>query len=146
MDMKRSFEDIRECKNILVLAPHPDDEIFGAGGLLYKFTKEDDRKIHVIYLTCGDKGTPDAPASKEVAIIREHESANVMERLNIMNYEYCHLPDGELDCHLIEIKNIVIEKIKDFQPDLILFTHLGEQHPDHHALADAMVELCKNLT
>lgn len=37
---------------LLVVAPHPDDEIFGCGGLIHRI-KEDGGKVYVLFLTVG---------------------------------------------------------------------------------------------
>lgn len=37
---------------LLVIAPHPDDEIFGCGGLIHR-VKKDGGKVYVLFLTCG---------------------------------------------------------------------------------------------
>lgn len=42
-------------KNILVLAPHMDDEIIGSGGVICKHIQNGD-SVAVVYFTCGDKG------------------------------------------------------------------------------------------
>ncbi len=39
-------------QKILVIAPHPDDEIFGAGGLIAK-AKRLGSKVYVLYMTVG---------------------------------------------------------------------------------------------
>lgn len=39
-------------KKLLVIAPHPDDEIFGCGGLMYRI-KQAGGKVYVLYLTVG---------------------------------------------------------------------------------------------
>ena len=42
-------------KNILVLAPHMDDEIIGSGGVICKHIQNGD-SVAVVYFTRGDKG------------------------------------------------------------------------------------------
>lgn len=37
---------------VLIVAPHPDDEIFGCGGLIHR-VKEDGGKVYVLFLTVG---------------------------------------------------------------------------------------------
>ena len=44
--------DHPDANRILVIAPHPDDDIIGAGGTLIK-AKENGANIHVIYVTNG---------------------------------------------------------------------------------------------
>jgi len=62
-------------KNILVLAPHPDDEVIGCGGTLYKHFLAG-AEITVVYMTDGRKGDPllfnqKIPAKEKNKIERE---------------------------------------------------------------------------
>lgn len=43
---------IPKNRTLLVIAPHPDDEIFGCGGLIYR-VKQAGGKVFVLYLTVG---------------------------------------------------------------------------------------------
>ena len=38
------------AKNVVVIAPHPDDEILGAGGTIDKLS-ENGAKVHVLYVS-----------------------------------------------------------------------------------------------
>ncbi len=40
---------------IIIFAPHPDDEVFGAGGSILKWL-EDGHNIHIIWFTDGRAG------------------------------------------------------------------------------------------
>jgi LmbE family N-acetylglucosaminyl deacetylase len=44
--------DFPKQRTLLVVAPHPDDEIFGCGGLIYR-VKKAGGKVFVLYLTVG---------------------------------------------------------------------------------------------
>lgn len=44
--------DFPKNRTLLVVAPHPDDEIFGCGGLIYRM-KQAGAKVYVLYLTVG---------------------------------------------------------------------------------------------
>lgn len=41
-----------KSRTLLIIAPHPDDEIFGCGGLIRRI-KKDGGKVYVLYLTVG---------------------------------------------------------------------------------------------
>lgn len=47
-----SIMEIPKHRTLLVVAPHPDDEIFGCGGLIYR-VKKAGGKVYVLYLTVG---------------------------------------------------------------------------------------------
>ena len=42
-----------KTQTLLVVAPHPDDEIIGCGGLINKI-KENGGRVYVLYLTVGE--------------------------------------------------------------------------------------------
>ena len=42
---------------ILIVAPHPDDEVLSSGGLIQKAVKSG-KSVHIIYLTNGDESAP----------------------------------------------------------------------------------------
>src|SRR5262245_2441565 len=57
-----AFRQPRLCtepggQRVLVLAPHPDDEVIGCGGTLYKHTRAG-HAVTVVYMTDGRKGDP----------------------------------------------------------------------------------------
>ena len=41
------------AKNILVIAPHPDDEILGCGGVIRKFTNE----VNQVFVLIATRGS-----------------------------------------------------------------------------------------
>ena len=65
-----SFKDQR----VLILAPHPDDEVLGCGGLIHR-CKQEGGKVYVLFLTVGEtrdfsaKGV--STASERIAEIEE---------------------------------------------------------------------------
>lgn len=84
---------------LLVLAPHPDDEAFGCGGLIARRAAEGRRTV-VAYFTSGEgshRGHPKlGPA--DIAILRRAEATAAMASVGIAegNLEFCGAPDGRL--------------------------------------------------
>src|SRR5882757_725225 len=50
---QKVFPPITADDRIVVVAPHPDDEVLGAGGLIQQ-ARAVGAEVHVIYLTSGD--------------------------------------------------------------------------------------------
>src|SRR6266853_6003186 len=50
---QKAFPPITANDRIVVVAPHPDDEVLGAGGLIQQACAVG-AEVHVIYLTSGD--------------------------------------------------------------------------------------------
>ncbi len=86
-------------ETMLVLAPHPDDETLGCGGLISQRRLQGD-SVHVLYITDGEAAFPDsktlAPAS--VASMRRAEACSAMRILGVDLAEmtFLSVPDGTL--------------------------------------------------
>lgn len=117
-------------ERLLVLAPHPDDEAIGCGGLLALHLRER-RAVRVVVVTDGARGG--------AAATREQESRRALSALG-KNAEIAFLgfPDRGLDDQLAPRLR---EELVSFRPDLILVPAPVEIHPDHHALARVFCEL-----
>lgn len=60
-------------KNIIIIAPHPDDEIIGCGGAIARASRNGS-KVGVIYITNGSHGTATGKADKKMIDIRKNEA------------------------------------------------------------------------
>ncbi len=69
--------------NVLVIAPHPDDEVIGCGGTIAKAVKNED-KVFVQYLSSGDS----------IEKTREKEAGKVCSFLGISDHQFLRLKDG----------------------------------------------------
>ena len=65
--------EILHGKTILLFTPHPDDDVFGAGGTIALLNRNQN-KIYIVIYTNDDKGSYDpAMTSQRLAEIRKHE-------------------------------------------------------------------------
>jgi len=116
---------------ILVLSPHPDDDVFGLGGTLSKFQRGGD-SITIVYFCDGSKGTPEGIRDSSLIIKRKKEVKDALKVMNIDNYIFWGYKDGQLQVTRTSIKalNNLIDKIR---PDIIFIPSLMDDHPDHKA-------------
>src|ERR1043166_2804064 len=117
--------------NILVLAPHPDDEAIGCGGTLYQHAQRGDRVV-VVFLTSGELGLKHLPR-EEAWRIRESEAKRAAKILRVAATEFLRLPDGSLGEHVREAGRQLQAFLKREKADLLSLPHPGEWHPDHQA-------------
>ncbi len=117
---------------ILVLAPHPDDESVGCGGMLLKHARRRDES-HVIFLSSGEKGGHGRPEADTIRV-REHEARQAARILRVRKIEFWHLPDGQVRPTPGALKRLR-QKLRRFRPDRIYVTHDREMHPDHRGAA-----------
>jgi LmbE family N-acetylglucosaminyl deacetylase len=128
------LEDLHD-KTVLVFTPHPDDDVFGAGGTIALLNRSHNRVYIVIY-TNDDKGSYDPEmSSQRLARIRkqeEEESEGLLgtpkENISWMGYD-----DGMLEYapqpKLVEEATAIIRRIR---PDVLLSVDPGEWYERWH--------------
>jgi len=130
---------------MLAVFAHPDDESFGAGGTLAKYTHQDVQVV-LLCVTRGEAGIPGVKP-EEAGSIRTRELRKAAEQLEIEVY-FLDYPDGGLartkSQTLLEIVACWIDLV---QPQVILtFGPDGVSgHPDHIAISH-MVTQAYDLT
>jgi len=125
--------EIKSNDKILILAPHPDDEVIGCGGLLLKYTKQCD----VICLTDGRYGDEQLQTN-EVIEIRKKEFESVMQKLKINNFKLLNIEDSKLKDAYNSFKKI------DFKNyNYIFIPNNLDQHPDHKAVFELVLKAYK---
>jgi LmbE family N-acetylglucosaminyl deacetylase len=133
---------------VLVVAPHPDDELIGAGGTLLQHRELRD-PIRILVMTDGVHG--DVRSEHDPATyrrMREEETREAARRLGAESVEFFGFPDGARarreDLGVIVPR--LIAEFSAFRPDVVYAPHEGEIHPDHHATAVAVREAVASWT
>lgn len=124
-------------RRVLVLAPHPDDEVFGCGGAILRLITEGSA-IQVIILTDGDF-QPHVPDSGEYARTRREESCKAAQVLGYGTPIFWGLQDRGIEYGEQLIQRIA-DHIEAFVPDGVFAPSVLEMHPDHRALGMAAME------
>lgn len=124
--------NIKEKDNILIVAPHPDDECIGAGGILALFPGN----CRIIVLSDGREGQGDI-APEKMKEIRRAEFVNEMRAAGIKKYQMLDYEDGTLMQH-----TDCLEKIDLSFFSKIFVTGIHDNHPDHTA---ACISICNAL-
>src|SRR3954467_1511348 len=123
-------QDLRG-ERLLVLAPHPDDEVIGCGGLVALHLREG-RPVHVVVATDG--------AQAGDATQREAESRTALALLGDATIEFLRFPDRKLS-DARELDDWISAIFREWKPDLIAVPSPLEIHPDHIALSRAFCDL-----
>lgn len=124
-------QDLRG-ERLLVLAPHPDDEVIGCGGLIALHVRER-RPVRVVIATDG--------AEAGEATVRERESLRSLSLLGPIDCEFLRFPDRHLAADSDALKSRLRDIVNSLKPDLIAVPGPVEIHPDHLALSRAFIEL-----
>lgn len=117
--------------NVLVLAPHPDDESIGCGGALCLHAQRGDRVVAVV-LTSGELGLKKLP--REAAWeIREAEARRAGKILGLAALHFLRQPDWMLGAHAAGAAGALRPILRTETPALMYLPHPMEWHPDHQA-------------
>jgi LmbE family N-acetylglucosaminyl deacetylase len=114
--------------NILVFAPHPDDDIIGCGGSILKHRAKD-RDVHVVYMTSGNAGSLKIPEAA-LAAIREKEALDALSLMDVKEHTFLRIPDGYVT-QSDEILITLVKLIRSTKPDCIYIPHAQDAHRDH---------------
>ncbi len=123
----------------LVVAPHPDDETFGCGGLI-RLKRNAGVPVRVVLLTDGEAvGSGGGEHPDTVIAARRREFVNACQKLGLEtdSLRWLHLPDGKLpqpgQPGFHEAAKALAEEIENFAPEEIYCPHLLDVRPDHIA-------------
>jgi LmbE family N-acetylglucosaminyl deacetylase len=117
--------------NVLVIAPHPDDETIGCGGTLCLHAQRGDRTV-VACLTSGELGLKHLPREKAWAV-REKEVGVAATILGVAQVHFLRQPDWMLGDHLEAAARALRPVLEAEQPRIIYVPHDADGHPDHRA-------------
>lgn len=119
-----------------VLAPHADDEVFGVGGTM-ALLAEAGHEVHVSVLTNGAARAEQGREDQKAAI-RKAESIRAGEVLGVKRYQFHPFADRRL-CGEVGLLDVLKAGLKRIQPATVYATSPWEVHPDHRALAQAVL-------
>jgi LmbE family N-acetylglucosaminyl deacetylase len=123
----------RHRVNVVVVAPHPDDEAIGCGGALCAHAERGDRVLPV-FLTSGeqDPGLKHLPR-ESVWEIREPEAFRAAATLGAAAPTFLRGPDWFVGDHVSEMAERLRPILVREAPSLVYVPHPEEWHPDHRA-------------
>ncbi|MCQ0988998.1 PIG-L deacetylase family protein [Jiella marina] len=126
------------ASRILVVAPHPDDETLGCGGLMAALAAKG-RWFHTLFVTDGGashRASPSWPRAR-LAAQRQAEATEALARLGLADHPrtFLGLPDAGMppagsvgwEQSMARVRRL----LADFQPDLVLLPWRRDPHRDH---------------
>ena len=116
--------------NILVVAPHPDDEVLGCGGILAKYAKKGDL-TYVAVMTNAHLGAPEQFSPDGVINVR-NEALKAHQVLGIKETFFFDFPAPRLETTPgYEIAIALNKLINQLSIDILYLPHRGDMHKDH---------------
>lgn len=129
-------------KKVLIVSPHPDDEVLGGGGTLLKLG-ETGYEICWLNIT----QMKEEYGYKKSDIRKKQESINkIKQELNIKKYFDLELRPGGLNEYSSMDIICRIGKIVDsIKPEIVIFPFYGDAHTDHKIVYDWCFPLSKSF-
>lgn len=123
-------------KNVLIIAPHADDEILGCGGTMAKYVAQG-KNLYVAIVTNGHLGAPDLFSKEGTDKVRK-EAKQAHEFLGIKETFLLDFPVLNLASEPSYKLSIAISKlIKKLQIDILFIPHRGDIHEDHRIVFES---------
>ena len=128
-----------EGEALLVIAPHPNDETLGAGGLIRAWAALG-RQVNVLSVSDGEAAEP---RLEGLANVRREEMREAMRKLcpTHVSVTRLGLPDGRIAEHLNRLRNAMLSLCRDQATLIAPYEHDG--HPDNEGVGALCVDFAR---
>ncbi len=132
------LQDPPAARKVVVLAPHPDDETIGCGGVLCKYVLAS-TQVSIIFISDGRLGDPalkilgkerKSREQQALAEERENEARRATNELGVSDLIFLRLPDGRVRADSDSVESLRAH-LNRLEPDVVFLPFLADQHPDH---------------
>ena len=125
---------MKSPKNILVIAPHMDDEVLGMGGTIARHVEHGD-SVHVCFVAHRIyEGNFDKTAN-------QREMGHAKEAQKVLGYtdaRFLNLNDERLDVAIQDIIKPLESYIEEVKPQIVYSSFYGDNNQDHRAVFQAV--------
>jgi LmbE family N-acetylglucosaminyl deacetylase len=119
--------------NILIIAPHPDDEVLGCGASIARFVAEG----HNVYVLVATRGSNRLYDQQKVENVRD-EAREAHKMLGVKETQFLGFPAPELDTvPVADIAREFSKVINQFAVTKLFLPHRGDIHNDHSVVFNA---------
>lgn len=123
-------------KNILVVAPHADDEVLGCGGSIAKHVRLGDT-VYVAVMTNAAVGAPELFSIENIESVRS-EAIKAHKVLGVEETLFYDFPAPQLEQYpQYKIASALNTLIKEKNIDTLYIPHKGDLHLDHGVIYNA---------
>jgi LmbE family N-acetylglucosaminyl deacetylase len=125
--------------DVLVVAPHPDDEVLGVGGCILRHL-ENGEAVHVVICTRGEDSRFTAEQVERV----QAEARQVHAFLGVTGSHFLDLPAARLDTvGGSDVNEALGGVFRQVEPEVVYVPHAGDVHRDHQIVFQAAMVGCR---
>jgi LmbE family N-acetylglucosaminyl deacetylase len=126
---------------ILIIAAHPDDEVYGMGGTIAKLSS---LGHHVYTLIVTEGCSAQYPENSQIIEDKKREALQCNNILNVKEVIFGDLPDMKLDSiSHIEINAVIEKAVSTVKPDIVYTHHKGDVNKDHRLVYESTMVACR---
>ncbi len=119
-------------QRVLVVAPHPDDEVAGCGGAIILHLRAGDQ-VTVLHVTDGRRSRSLGLGPEGVAHRRKDEARASLQALGVERWEWLGLPEGDWTDH--DLVAVLERLLTEVRPQVIYLPSRVDFHPEHYQVA-----------
>jgi len=124
------IDPLAHMGTVLVIAPHPDDEILGCGGTIARLSAAG----HDVHVAIATRGAPLRYSEEDVERVRE-EAAAAHALLGVARTHHLDHPAAELDrVPHAELNAAMGALFATVKPDTVFLPFVGDIHLDHQLI------------
>ena len=124
--------------NILVIAPHPDDEVLGMGGTIKKLSKK-----NKIILCVVSEGATAQYKDKKMIKVRRDSCKKTAKILGISQIQFLDYPDMRLNLSHLDINKKLEEIIEKYRPEIVYTAPKNDLNLDHQMVFNSTLVACR---
>ena len=124
--------------NILVIAPHPDDEVFGMGGTIKKLSKK-----NKIILCVVSEGATAQYKDKKMIKVRRDSCKKTAKILGISQTIFLDYPDMRLNLSHLDINKKLEEIVEKYRPEIVYTAPKNDLNLDHQMVFNSTLVACR---
>jgi LmbE family N-acetylglucosaminyl deacetylase/protein-L-isoaspartate O-methyltransferase len=140
----------RDLGKVMIVAPHPDDESLGCGGLIAQLRAQN-AEVSILFMTNGEASHPNSivyPPNK-LAELRKREANRAAEILGVKEDRLIFLNAGDGRLQNLENEDKVVEQlaviINNEKPDTLFIPWRRDHHSDHLATNKLVYKATKEM-
>ena len=124
--------------NVLVIAPHPDDEVLGMGGTIKKLSKK-----NKIILCVVSEGTTAQYKNKKMIQVRRDSCKKTAKILGISQTIFLDYPDMRLNLSHLDINKKLEEIVEKYRPEIVYTAPKNDLNLDHQMVFNSTLVACR---
>lgn len=130
-------------QRVLVIAPHPDDELIGCGGVIAAHVRAGDH-VCLTFVTDGRASRALGLGQADMIARRRQEAYQATTAFDVRQFTWWGLPEGEWTAAQFQAR--CSHLLLDFPPDIVYAPSLIDFHPEHLKVAATLAPLLPAAT